>query len=120
MAMEVGMSIWPPIFEEVVCIAWRICPRSLVCVTRTSGLRRQVSCKYYYIMVRNWLPLACHGHDTDGVLRIRIDFCLEYSVDCIGLRLEAGWLVVPIPHVFRVVNNHHGRFQRHLERNPGG
>jgi len=37
-AIAVVMSASPPILSEVECTAWRICPSSFVCVTRTSGL----------------------------------------------------------------------------------
>jgi hypothetical protein len=49
----VGMSIEPDIFWEVVWIAERMWPRSFVCVTRTSGLVRNMS-------VRNYT--YCEGH----------------------------------------------------------
>lgn len=58
-------------------------------------------------------PLPCHSHDTNCVFRIGVNLRLKYGVHGVGLRVEAGWWVVPVPHEFRVVNNHHRRFERH-------
>ena len=98
-------------------MAWRICPSSFVCVTRTSGLilapNRQ-KCHNARIARAGGAPLASHCHDPDRVFGIRVDLCPEYCVDGIRLSSEPGWEIIAIAHVLRVVDNHHGGFQRHL------
>ena len=116
-AIAVVMSASPPMLSEVACTAWRICPCSFVCVTRTSGLisapNDQKRQHLQTQRTRN-SPLASHCHDPDRVFRIRVDLCPEHCVDGICLRSEPGWEIIAVAHVLRVVNNHHGRFQRHL------
>jgi hypothetical protein len=110
------MAIDPPIRSVVLCRAWRICPCSLLCVTSTSGLDVRASAIVYRGTVQsNNVPFSSHAHDSDRVLRVGVDLGLEDSVDGVGLRAESRRDVVSVSHVFRVINNHHCCFKRHLE-----
>ena len=59
-------------------------------------------------------PLPRHAHDADGVLGVGVDLGLEDDVDRVCLRVEAGGGVVAVPHEFRVIDDHHCSFERHL------
>ena len=59
-------------------------------------------------------PLAPRRHIPNRILRIRVRLRLEDDVYSVGLCIEPCWLVIPVPHVLRVVDNHNRRFQRHL------
>jgi len=65
-------------------------------------------------------PLASHSHDSNCVLWIRIDLCLENSIDCIGLGTETRWLIVTVAHELGIVYYHHRCFKRHDGRRGRG
>ena len=54
-----------------------------------------------------------HGDDADGRLRVGLRLGVDQEVGRVVLRLEPGGDVIPVPHVFGVVQQDHAGFERH-------
>ena len=68
---------------------------------------------------RGYIPFPSRSHNTHCILRIRIRLGLKDHIHRIRLGVEACRLVIAIPHVLRVVDDHYCGFERHGGRRLG-